>query len=140
VRAYRDWSIADFIFTLLFTVVGAYGAFHMSVRAEMCEVLSSQPELLRDVVEMGLSLENCELWFERAAMGFVAISVVVLVARVSCFRDTRPGQTLLIMILAASFPSGGLELLYLSIPAGVSRTWSPSACLSPAPAPDPSAG
>lgn len=85
VRTYRDWSIADFAFTLLFTIIGVYGALHLSVRTDICEVLSSQPEIMRDLIEMGLSLENCEPWFEGAVVAFLAISIVILVARV-CIR------------------------------------------------------
>ncbi|KAJ7591485.1 hypothetical protein C8J56DRAFT_935688 [Mycena floridula] len=75
VRFYRDYSIADFAFTIGFTVVGAYGAFRMTTRAEVCEELTSHPELLRDFIE------SCELWFERAVMASVAVSVILLVAR-----------------------------------------------------------
>ena len=38
---------------------------------------------MRDLAEMGLNMENCERWFERAVMAFVAISIIVTVARVS---------------------------------------------------------
>lgn len=37
---------------------------------------------MRDLVEMGLNLENCELWFERAVLMGVAIMVVLVVVRV----------------------------------------------------------
>lgn len=83
VRTYRDWSIADFSFTLISTIIGAYGCFQTSVRAGMCQFLETKDELMRDLVEMGLSVENCEPWIERAAMGFVTVSLIVLVARVS---------------------------------------------------------
>jgi hypothetical protein len=69
---------------VFFTVVGAYFSFQQNVRTAVCEELSKQPELLRDMVEMGLSLENCELWFERAVMASVVIVMVIVVCRVSC--------------------------------------------------------
>lgn len=82
-RFYRDFSIADFSFCAILTVVGAYGAFRDATRTGVCEELSRQPELMRDMGEMGLSLENCERWFERAVMAFLAVMVIVIVARVS---------------------------------------------------------
>ncbi|KAK0461658.1 uncharacterized protein EV420DRAFT_1639952 [Desarmillaria tabescens] len=81
VRFYRDYSIADFSFCTIVTVFGAYGAFRSTTRTGVCEELSRQPELMRDLGEMGLSLENCERWFERAVMAFVACMVIVIVAR-----------------------------------------------------------
>jgi len=81
VRFYRDSCIADLVFTVFFTVVGAYFSFQQNVRTAVCEELSKQPELLRDMVEMGLSLENCELWFERAVMASVVIVMVIVVCR-----------------------------------------------------------
>ena len=57
----------------------------------VCEELSRQPELLRDLAEAGLNLENCELWFEHAVVGIVAVTAILLVVRVSSqfpnFRD-----------------------------------------------------
>lgn len=82
-RFYRDYSIADFIASVCFTIIAAYGAFRSSTRTGVCEELSRQPELMRDLGDMGLSLENCERWFERAVMAFAAISVIICVARVS---------------------------------------------------------
>jgi len=81
VRFYRDYSIADFSFCTFFTCLCTYAAFLTPVRASVCEQLSRQPELMRDMVEMGLSLENCELWFERAVMASLALMVVVIVLR-----------------------------------------------------------
>lgn len=82
VRFYRDYSIADFAFSTFFTLVGAYAAFRTSVRAVVCEELSRQPDLMRGMAEMGLNLENCELWFERAVMAFMVFMVVLTVVRV----------------------------------------------------------
>jgi len=81
VRFYRDYSIADFAFCTFFTILGTYGAFRTSVRAVVCEELSRQPGLMRDLAEMGLNLENCELWFERAVLAFMMIMVVLIVIR-----------------------------------------------------------
>lgn len=81
VRFYRDYSIADFSFCTFFTILGTYAAFRTSVRAVVCEELSRQPDLMRDLAEMGLNLENCELWFERAVLAFMMIMVVLIVIR-----------------------------------------------------------
>lgn len=81
VRFYRDYSIADFSFCTFFAVVGTYAAFRTSVRTVVCEELPRQPSLMRDLSEMGLNLENCELWFERAVLAFMMIMVVITVVR-----------------------------------------------------------
>jgi hypothetical protein len=85
VRFYRDYSIADFSFTTFFTALTTYAAFHTAARTGVCEELSRHPELLRDMLEMGLNLENCERWLERAVLAFVAMMVVVIVVRVRHF-------------------------------------------------------
>ncbi len=38
---------------------------------------------MRDVLEMGLNLENCELWLERAVFAGLAFMLVIMVIRVS---------------------------------------------------------
>lgn len=38
---------------------------------------------MRDMQEMGLNLENCEQWFERAVVAFVVVMLIVIVVRVS---------------------------------------------------------
>ncbi|KAG5639710.1 hypothetical protein H0H81_005893 [Sphagnurus paluster] len=81
VRFYRDYSIADFSFCTFVTVVTTYAVFHASARATICEELSHHPELLRDLMEMGLNLENCERWLERAVFAFVALMFVLIVIR-----------------------------------------------------------
>lgn len=81
VRFYRDYSIADFSFCAFFTLAGAYAAFRTSIRTSVCEELSRQPELMRYMVDMGLNLENCELWFERAIMAVMGIMAVLIVIR-----------------------------------------------------------
>lgn len=81
-RFYRDYSIADFSFTTFFTIFGIYATFRTSVRTAVCEELSRQPELMRDMLEMGLNLENCELWFERAVFAFIAVMIILIVVRV----------------------------------------------------------
>jgi len=81
VRFYRDYSIADFSCCTFFTLFATYESFRTSVRAGVCEELSRQPELLRDVVDLGLSLENCEVWFERASIAFIGIMGIMLIVR-----------------------------------------------------------
>ena len=83
VRFYRDYSIADFSFCAFFTAVATYGAFLGPARTGVCEELSHHPELMRDVLEMGLNLENCELWLERAVFAGLAFMLVIMVIRVS---------------------------------------------------------
>lgn len=63
--------------------MGTYGAFLGPARATVCEELSHHPELMRDGLEMGLNLENCELWFERAVFAALAFMLVIMVIRVS---------------------------------------------------------
>ncbi|KAF5388404.1 hypothetical protein D9615_000652 [Tricholomella constricta] len=81
VRFYRDYSIADFSFCTFATLVTTYAVFHASARAAICEELSHHPELLHDLMEMGLNLENCERWLERAVLAFVALMFVIIVIR-----------------------------------------------------------
>jgi hypothetical protein len=66
----------------LFVLRIFYCSFRTSVRTVVCEGLSRQPVLMRDLAEMGLSLENCELWFERAVLAFMMVMVVLIVIRV----------------------------------------------------------
>jgi len=81
VRFYRDYSIADFSFCSFFTLVTIYGAFRTSANATVCEELSHHPDLMREVLEMGLSVENCEQWLERAVLGFVAFMIILVIIR-----------------------------------------------------------
>ncbi|KAF9498743.1 hypothetical protein BDN71DRAFT_1443174 [Pleurotus eryngii] len=81
VRIYRDYSIVDFSFCTFFTLVGTYTALRPFVRTGVCEELSRQPEFMRDMAEMGLNLENCELWFERAVLVVVAVMFITIIIR-----------------------------------------------------------
>lgn len=83
---YRASQIGDFVFGVFAAAGSAYMGWRHSTRIAVCEELSRQPELMHSLTEMGLSLENCERWFERAVMAFVACMVIVLVARVSHVR------------------------------------------------------
>ena len=38
---------------------------------------------MRDLAEIGLSPENCEQWFERAVLVFLAVMFIIIVLRVS---------------------------------------------------------
>ena len=82
VRFYRDYSIADFSFCAFSAALATYGAFNSTARAGVCEEFSHHPELMRDMVEMGLNLENCERWLERAVLAAVAVLFIVMVIRV----------------------------------------------------------
>ncbi|KAF8897875.1 hypothetical protein BD779DRAFT_1492768 [Infundibulicybe gibba] len=81
VRFYRDYSIADFSFCGFLAVVGTYSAFRSTAGAGVCEELSRHPEIMRDMLEMGLNIENCERWFGQALFAWIAITVVVMVIR-----------------------------------------------------------
>jgi len=80
-RFYRDYSIADFSFCAFSLALATYAAFLSPTRAGVCEELSHHPELMRDMLEMGLNLENCELWLERAVFAVLAVLFVVMVVR-----------------------------------------------------------
>lgn len=82
VRFYRDYSIADLSFCAIATLGGSYAAFMSSTRAILCEEFSRHPELMRDMLEMGLSSENCEHWLARAMTVLIGAMVVILVVRV----------------------------------------------------------
>lgn len=86
VRFFRDYSIADFVFVTLSTITVTYTAFTTTyLRTGLCEELSRQPELFRDVVDTGLSLENCEFWFERGIVAVLGLMFVLIAIRVSLF-------------------------------------------------------
>lgn len=83
VRFFRDYTIADFAFIAISTVTVAYTSFSTSyVRTGVCEELSRQPELMRDIVETGLSLDNCEFWFERAVVVLLGMLFLLIAVRV----------------------------------------------------------
>ncbi|KAF8622127.1 hypothetical protein AX15_007259 [Amanita polypyramis BW_CC] len=81
VRFYRDYYIADFSFCTSFSIVTVYAAFHTTARAGICEEFSRHPELMRDMQEMGMNIENCELWLSRAALAIVAVLFTLFVIR-----------------------------------------------------------
>lgn len=84
VRFYRDYSIADFSFTTLTTLLVTYASFrYSSVRTGVCEEVSRHPDFMREMQQLGLNLENCEQWFERAIVAFVILMLIVIVVRVS---------------------------------------------------------
>jgi hypothetical protein len=85
VRIYRDYIVGDFVFGTLFAAIGSYAAFRPTVRSNICELLSRQPDMLRDFIDLGLTLENCEPWFERGVFAFMVILIVITVIRVSKF-------------------------------------------------------
>ncbi|KAF8550495.1 hypothetical protein OG21DRAFT_1364871, partial [Imleria badia] len=82
VRIYRNYVIGDFAFCTLFAVLASSAAVDPSARAQVCEQVSRQPDLLRDVIDLGLTLENCEQWFERGLMAFMAMFLLRTVVRI----------------------------------------------------------
>jgi len=82
VRFYRDFSVADFAFCTISTLFVTYASFsYYSVRSRICEELSRRGDLMRDLAEVGLIPENCEQWFEKAAVVFVGVMFVIIVIR-----------------------------------------------------------
>ncbi|KAG2156421.1 hypothetical protein DEU56DRAFT_723733 [Suillus clintonianus] len=81
VRIYRDYIVGDFVFGTLFAAIGSYAAFRPTVRSNVCELLSRQPDMLRDFIDLGLTFENCEPWFERGVFAFMVILIVITVIR-----------------------------------------------------------
>jgi hypothetical protein len=83
VRFYRDYSIADFSFCAFTLILITYAAFLGPARAGVCEEFSHHSELMHSMLEMGLNLENCERWLERAFFVVLVVLFVVMVVRVS---------------------------------------------------------
>ncbi|KAF8735963.1 hypothetical protein AX14_001108 [Amanita brunnescens Koide BX004] len=81
VRFFRDFYIADFSFCTSFAIIVVYAAFHTTTRTGICEEFSRHPELMRDMQEMGMNIENCELWLSRAALAIAAVMFTVVVIR-----------------------------------------------------------
>lgn len=82
VRFFRDYTVADFAFITITTVTIGYTSFSTPyVRTGVCEELSRQPELMRDVVETGLSLDNCEFWFDRAVVVLLGMLFLLIAVR-----------------------------------------------------------
>jgi hypothetical protein len=81
VRFYRDYSIADFAFCSSTLILFTYAAFLGSARAGVCEEFSHHTELMRYMQEMGLNLENCERWLERAVFAVLTVLFVVMIIR-----------------------------------------------------------
>ncbi|KAF9782732.1 hypothetical protein BJ322DRAFT_168007 [Thelephora terrestris] len=83
VRFCRDYSIADLFFVIFAAISGAYViSNNTSIRTGLCEDVSSQPDFIRDLADMGFNLENCEVWFERAVIGLMTLSAAVIIIRV----------------------------------------------------------
>lgn len=81
---------------------------------------------MREMLEMGLNLENCEIWLERAVFAIVAIMLVVTLVRVrSVPLHFSPGYSAL---CSASLPVRGVALL---LPAN-QASFLPPPSLSPA--------
>ncbi|KAG2155133.1 uncharacterized protein EDB93DRAFT_1131416 [Suillus bovinus] len=96
VRIYRDYIVGDFVFGTLFAAIGSYAAFRPTVRSNVCELLSRQPDTLRDFIDLGLTLENCEPWFERGVFAFMIILIVITVIRLHCVLALSSYYTILV--------------------------------------------
>lgn len=95
VKFYRDYSIADFSFCAFITLIIGYNIFQPTLPLGVCEGLSQHPDLMRDMAELGLSSENCERWFKRSSLVFLAVMLVILVARVSLILQVLRAQVAL---------------------------------------------
>ena len=87
-RIYRNYVIGDFAFCTLFAVLASSAAVDPAARAQVCEQVSRQPDLLRGVIDLGLTLENCEQWFERGLMIFMVVFLLRTVVRVCALLHT----------------------------------------------------
>ncbi|KAG8698286.1 hypothetical protein FRC08_006020 [Ceratobasidium sp. 394] len=81
VRVFRDYSIADLVFVTLSTLMFAFACVQPTLRGAVCEELSRQPELMRNLADTGLTIDNCEVYFERGVVGIVAVMSVLLICR-----------------------------------------------------------
>lgn len=125
VRIYRDYIVGDFVFGTLFAAIGSYAAFRPTVRSNICELLSRQPDMLRDFIDLGLTLENCEPWFERGVFAFMVILIVITVIRLHFVLALSSYYTILVRHQGFHLPShtlhhsrtsatdGGLERIYI---------------------------
>jgi len=81
VRIFRDYSIADLVFVTLSTLMFAFACVQPTLRGAVCEELSRQPELMRNLADTGLNIDNCDVYFERGVVGIVAVMSVLLICR-----------------------------------------------------------
>lgn len=81
VRMYRDYWVTDISLSSLATIIFGTASFNPTVRTSICEEISRQPQLTRELVEVGLDLENCEPWLERAVVVGAGIMIIILIVR-----------------------------------------------------------
>lgn len=112
-KFYRDYSIADFLFCAFITLIIGYGIFQPNLPLGVCEGLSQHPDVMRDMTELGLSPENCERWFKRASLAFLAVMLIVLVARVSILRNNCTNWA---HLSTATLLVGSWYILFSSLP------------------------
>ncbi|KAK7033534.1 hypothetical protein VNI00_012758 [Paramarasmius palmivorus] len=80
-KFYRDLSIADLSTSAFLALVGVYFAWQPTTSGIVCEGLARQPELMRDLAEIGLSSENCERWSHRAIIALLVVMILSIVAK-----------------------------------------------------------
>ncbi|KAL4076248.1 hypothetical protein V8B97DRAFT_1923355 [Scleroderma yunnanense] len=80
-RIYRNYLIGDFAFFTLISSLASSATIDPSSRSNICEHISRQQDFLRDAVDLGLNAENCEQWFERGVMVFMAVLLFVIMIR-----------------------------------------------------------
>ncbi|KAK1220359.1 hypothetical protein PQX77_016882 [Marasmius sp. AFHP31] len=80
-KFYRDSSIIDLALCVVIALIGIYFAWLPQTNMRVCEVLSQQPQLMRDLSEFGLSSENCERWCNRAIVALLVVMILSIVAK-----------------------------------------------------------
>ena len=66
------------------TVFSVYTASHYyDLRNGLCEELSRHDEVMMDLAELGITLENCEQWSQRAVLAVVSLLILLHLIRVS---------------------------------------------------------
>ncbi|KAH8105980.1 hypothetical protein BXZ70DRAFT_407434 [Cristinia sonorae] len=121
VRFFRDYSIADFVFITMSTMTVTYAAFTTAyLRTGICEELSRQSELLRDVVDTGMSIENCEFWFEKGIVALLGMMLVLIAMRLHfvvtlsrCYSQVRRERYGKFHSRSSSARSDSLQRIYL---------------------------
>lgn len=119
VRIYRDYIVGDFVFGTLFAAIGSYAAFLPTVRSNVCELLSREPDILQYSIDLGLTLENCEPWFEQGVFAFMVVLIVITVIRLHFVLALSSYYSILVhhqgfhLSSHASDAEGNLERIYI---------------------------
>ncbi|KAI0036031.1 hypothetical protein K488DRAFT_41958 [Vararia minispora EC-137] len=133
VRFWRDFSIADFACTTTTTVFAVYAASrYYDLRNDLCEELSRHDDVMMDLAELGITLENCEQWSQRAILAVVSllvflhlirlhlvITVSKIFARMSTHTHHRRASSMQRIYLLPSMPGASSPALRFDTEQGV---------------------